>query len=325
MTGSNSTTDHTPFDEEIRSYLNTLHILNSVISLCLLTVGIASNAVTLILFLRSTCLRQKKYILLAHLTVLCFLTCFTELAYTCMGITSECTVMGPLTLTVITCQTLLYGNILGNIILLAVDKFVRLFRPLRYESLMSKKRVLKVIIVNWIFISICAVTVGMLSTKRLGEAHCYGLFIVPEAGMEANLAVYRLTAMSVAVLYGKILHLAKMQRIAIAQQEVRHPQPTSSEVVLRKHTQVPPAAGMRGSRVILVVIMCYVALWLPQYTVMMLVSRNAVPTETELILSIISHNLLLVNLFMNNLLYVCLDKHFRHAYSEISCVCGHAN
>ena len=291
--------------------VHSLHIVHTVLISVLLVAGALGNMLTLTEFLLHPYLRVQRYLILADLTVTALLTCLLELVNVCAVRLTSCYTMTPVLLAILTGLVVLYGNLLMSVLLLAVDRFLTLFWPFGYGRWMTNKYLLLLILFTWAMSAMGGINFVLYSIKHLGQEVCYVYPPEPQLVLINQVSSYAVIVCAMLVLYGKILHLAKKQRQSIAQQQVGHTNsPSSSSVV---HSS-------RGSRMILGVVTCYLALWLPHYAAKWLWTTKQ-SLDVYYPVFMVGHVLLVTNLITNNLLYAGLNSDFNKAYRAIFAHC----
>jgi uncharacterized membrane protein (DUF485 family) len=195
-----------------------------------------------------------------------------------------------------------------HVLVITVDCFVSIIKPLHYHQLMTPSRAKIIIGLIWtlsvlfgsvylidgVFIDACKFTEYLLRFHTLLKTLLWACVV-----------------MAVGAIYVKILLVVRRQKRRM--------------VALRAHQQTDAGDSSRNKRLAMVfmIVMSFILLWLPYITVWMLTAffndilADGMSPSALLALHIICSTIAIANSAVNTFIYARMDKEFRKAYKLI--------
>lgn len=180
-------------------------------------------------------------------------------------------------------------NSLVHLMVIAGDRFISVFNPLKYAAIMTPKVIKLTIVTAWIISFIVAAGYEIGSALRFSRTKLY-----------IQVVLYFGTVFLLCILYGRIGYSAFQQRRKIA-------------VTAGSHAE--EANSMKTTLMLSFVIGAFTLLWAPQ----VIVNLNSIirPGGSELIWKITANFIAIVNSGINVVIYYFLNSKFRRAFLRL--------
>ncbi|ELT99139.1 hypothetical protein CAPTEDRAFT_215473 [Capitella teleta] len=301
MNATNISNDHIwcVLEEEEDRFMDLLLTYYKTVNIILAVVGLVTNSVTFAAQLKWPKLRKGSYVFLMSSTVAYIVLSLMDIMIASVYIKNRTSVVTVTLIVLWSFKWTSSGIIAWNVLAMAVDKFISLFWPLRYDSLITPRT--RYVIITCI---ICGGTLSavMISTNSVAIGSvCIGDYPSDTNSEQFGMLAFVLIVVVVIVLYARVLHLAVKQRKAISE----------------LGADGAPKSAKRGSHLILAVMTSFVVCYVP-YQVYLNISRLVqVDEKAHAFCMVLFIHFMAVNYFLDNLLYGVLNKDYRNAYKQI--------
>ncbi|ELT99140.1 hypothetical protein CAPTEDRAFT_215474 [Capitella teleta] len=206
-------------------FMDLLFAYYIIVYLILASIGFLINITTFVVQLRCPKLRKGSFVYLMSSTVsylLASLSDITFLATFHKGRTNSDPTITFLVLWGL--KIAVIGNVVWNIVLIAVDKFISLFWPLRYNSLVTSKTRYKAIALSITVNIACAIMLCISFYNGTADTFltCTGDFPSNVESERIGAILFVIMIIFVIVLYGRVLQLAYNILYGIFNKDFRH-------------------------------------------------------------------------------------------------------
>ena len=286
---------------------------------------VAGNMLTIVAFIKIYSLRTVRNYFLASLAVVDILlgiVTMLGLMFIVVPVdywANTCNIPGisvPSTLSLIT-TVLSYLHIL----VITMDCFICILKPLHYHQLMTPKRAKIIIAVIWI------VSLVLGSIYCLKEMYAYECIFSPIIDMYRTLlkvVLWSIIVLAVIIMYWKIFAIIHKQKRQIEELSQSFNNEGNPENITHRGNK----KGTKRIILVFVIIIAFIVLWLPK----MISSIMVVFYLDILIYGMGASNLIqfvvmcqilaLLNSAVNALIYARMDKDFRNAYRQVLRCCN---
>ena len=203
-----------------------------------------------------------------------------------------------------------------HILVITMDCFISILKPLHYHQLMSPKRAKIIIAVIWI------VSLVLGSVYSLKEMYIYECRYLPILEMYRTLlkvVLWTMVVLAVIVMYWKIFAIVHKQKRQI--QELS--ESFSNELNPENITYRDNKKGTKRIIMVFVIIIAFIVLWLPNMIASILLAfyldilMHAMQVSTMMTFFVIGQTFAMLNSAVNVGIYATIDKDFRNAYRQV--------
>ncbi|XP_071803659.1 histamine H2 receptor-like [Asterias amurensis] len=213
-----------------------------------------------------------------------------------------------------------------DLMMLSVDRFVAVTKPLRYPTILPQHRVKLITLILWVFIVTLGVTTSLINTVEFNE--CVSLCVpkLPRSVTDSVLIFIMYYVLPLVIIFGMNMKLCQLSSMHVKKIQASIPlseivENSVSSTVSRRIVQRQPTNGNRKSAYVVAFVTLGFALTWIAYYVMILVSTFGGPEASEWIQFTVVW-LALSNSWLNVIIYALFYRAFRETAHKFIVRCG---